>query len=281
MQYYICDFKNKEINILDEVEYSFIEQCNNTIQKLNYYSFIKGLHEIWIENTTDFFKDYSNTMKFFKEKLPYIDTNTIKKETLKCNKLLFNYLASFRTFVDKIQKTSEHMILGKEYVRDIMNKFYDENPEYAFVYKLRNFAIHYSMVFNSISVDLNKIEIKCTKSHLMAYNDWNEKNKKFILNFSENVPIYECIQQVSPIIEAIYLGFIKYFCEDVQVIDKELCKLFEKYKVENPRFIQCEDITKIKDGTGFTMLGFSYETYIEFLKDAKEIPGIEITRGKK
>ena len=34
MQYYICDFKNKEINILDEVEYSLKYFQNLSTEKL-------------------------------------------------------------------------------------------------------------------------------------------------------------------------------------------------------------------------------------------------------
>lgn len=281
MKYYICDFKNGTVEILEEVEYAFIEQCNNTIKKLNYYTFVKGLHEIWMENTMDFFRGYSNTMKFFKENIPNVTTIMMKKETLKCNKLLFNFLTSFRTLVDKLQETSKNMILSTEYEKNIINKFYDENLEYAFIYKLRNFAVHYGMVFNNISADLNNVKIECTKAYLMSYPKWNEKNKEFLSKFSDTVPIYECVKQVSPIIEAMYMGFIQYFCKDFEVIDKELTKLFEKYNVENPRFIVCEDISQSKLENGCTMLGFSYEQYIEFVKEAQKVPGVTFVQGKR
>lgn len=278
MKYFICEFKDGTLEILEEVEYKFIEQCNGAISKLNYYSFIKSLHQIWINNTTSFLKGYKSILKKLDNLKPNLKTPVLKKATLDCNTLVYNYLASFRTMVDKIQETAQHMILGKDFVKNILNKFYDENPEYAFIYKLRNYAVHYNIIFNAITVDANHIEVKCTKDHLMKYDDWNKVTKEFILNFSDTIPIYDCIDEVSVIIEAIYQGFIQYFCEDVNIIDKNLAKLIGKYKLKNPRFVQCENIEDLKHGC--TILGFSVEQLMEFVNDAKDLPGITFVQGK-
>lgn len=257
----------KEISLL---EYNKWKKCT---EKLQYYKLAKNYRDIAITNGLElvnylkYIKGISNPNEIRKINATSIGVNA--------NRLMLNYLVSFRTFVDNLQSYSHHIIKGKEFENNILNRIYDNEEIYAFFSKLRNFATHFSMVFDSITIESEKINLECSKEHLLEYDSWKPKNISFINSCPEDyLPILDYVQHNNVLIMSIYLGFLNCFGEDIQDMHNQAMELMTKYQILNPFFIECENQN---DFVGADMFGIGLEVLKEATDEFAQLPNVNIS----
>lgn len=259
MKYYLCKDDNGTLVILKEISREEYLTWKKSVEQLKYYTLANHFRDIAIKNGLEIEKYLKSIIKITDiEEIRKANTSAMGTES---NRLMLNYLVSFRTYVDNLQAYSKHIKRGDDFTKNILNHIYDTEPIYSFLYKLRNFATHYSMVFNSISSEYGKLSLQCSKEHLLEYPKWNEKNKTFIDSYEDFLPILDFIEHNNVLIMSIYLGFLNYFADDIQEMHNKLMILMKEYQVINPLFVECESIDKL---SGANISGLA----LSVLKDA-------------
>ncbi len=273
MKYYICKNENKTIVVLKEIT---IDEYNNWIkctEQLKYYNLAKTFRDIAIRNGLEI-------VKYLKNIKNNLDPHMLKRTTaaeigIESNRLMLNYLVSFRTFVDNLEAYSKHIKKGNEFKTNILSSIYDNEPIYPFLYKLRNFATHFSMVFDSININEETIDLQCSKEHLLEYSEWNTKSKSFIKSCSkDNLPILEHIEHNNVLIMSIYLGFLLYFADDIQDMHNQVTNLIKTYQVLNPLFLSCESTNCLSQSNLF---GIGLEILKEATDEISHLPNVNIS----
>ena len=272
MKYYICKNNNGTIVVLNEITMDEYNRWMKCTEQLKYYSLAKHFRDIAINNGLELVK--------YLKRISRANPLTIKQATattigIESNRLILNYLVSFRTFVDNLESYSKHIKKGTEFKTDILNSIYDNEPTYSFLYKLRNFATHYSMVFNSITINEQVIDLQCSKEHLLEYSGWNEKTKSFIESCpKDNLPILEYIEHNNVLIMSIYLGFLRYFADDTQDMHNQAISLMRYYQILNPLVLSCESIDDLSRANIF---GIGLEILKELTDEISLLPNMNIT----
>lgn len=131
------------------------------------------------------------------------------------------------------------------------------------------------MVFDSISINEQGVDLQCSKEHLLECPEWNKKTKLFIESFpEENLPILEYVEQNNVLIMSIYLGFMLYFVDDIQDMHNQVTTLMKHYQVLNPLFLSCESDN---DFTNANLFGIGLETLKEATDEISKLPNMNIT----
>ena len=250
-------------------EYAQWRKCT---EQLKYYSMAKYFRDIAIQNGLEIerlLKDISQTNN--PASIQMANATAVAK---KANRLMLNYLVSFRTYVDNLQAYSKHIKNGKLFRERILNWIYDNESIYAFCYHLRNFATHFSLIFDKASIELGRFELKCSKEHLLEYKEWKAPDLKYINSCEgDSIPLLECIEHLNVLLMSIYLGFIQYFAEDIQDMHNQVMPLMHEYQIINPLFIECEDVT---DLAGAHLLGLGLNILKEVTDELAQLPNVNI-----
>lgn len=110
----------------------------------------------------------------------------------KCRGVLFEY----KTFLDHTEK-----LLKKEFKKDSdavatfkqgTHDAYDKNPEYAFVYQLRNSMQHFDNIVHSFEAPVVKPYLQpCSNPQILLQDScWKEQERKYILSANGNIDLY-------------------------------------------------------------------------------------------
>lgn len=271
MWYYLGENKNGTFVILEEITKEEFKTWKKSVEQLKYYTLANHFRDMAIKNGLEierYLKSIASISNI--ESIRNANTSEIGTES---NRLMLNYLVSFRTFVDNLQMYSKYINNGDDFRKNILNHIYDTEPIYPFLYKLRNFATHYSMVFDSISTEYNKLNLQCSKEHLLEYNGWNEKSRDFINSCNEFLPIVEYVEHNNVLIMSIYLGFLNYFSADIQEMHNKLMMLMKKYQVINPLFFECESANKLE---GANVSGIALSVLKDATSELSLMPNINI-----
>ncbi len=273
MKYYICKNDNGTIVILKEITLVEYDAWKNCTSNLKYYSLANNFRDIAIRNGLELIR----YLKTLNQNLP---TDDIKKfDTtsvgIESNRLMLNYLVSFRTYVDNLQSYSHHMQNGKKFEKNILNWMYDNESAYAFFSKLRNFATHFGMVFDKITLGTNSLTLECSKEHLLDYNSWKPKDIQFINSCKDDsLPILEYVEHNNVLIMSAYIGFLDYFAADLQTMHNKAMLLMKQYQILNPLFIECESE---QDLVGSNMFGIGLEILKKATDELATLPNVKIT----
>ena len=273
MKYLMCKNDKVKIVIIKEISLTEYNKWKKCTEKLQYYKLAKNYRDIAINNGLELVKYLKNIKGISNpEEIRKINTSSIGVDA---NRLMLNYLVSFRSFVDNLQSYSHHIIKGKEFEKEILNWMYDNEDVYAFLSKLRNFATHFSMVFTSIILTETDIKLGCSKKHLLEYDSWKPKNIDFIKSCSEDyLPILDYIEHNNVLIMSIYLGFLNYFGDDIQDMHNQAMELMTEYQTLNPFFIECENENNL---VGAHMFGIGLEMLREATDDFAQLPNVNIS----
>ncbi|MDO6600253.1 hypothetical protein [Tenacibaculum sp. 1_MG-2023] len=168
----------KSIGIVDEVHNSmdlFLILQNN-------YNEIANFQETHIEK---FIKNINEPLNIHKD-----DYTRLKIEI---NRVLQNYLSSVRMFVDHCDANLNRRF-GKESAeylnfKQTLSKFYDNNFEYRFIYKLRNFCQHCGLPVSDFSIDNYQdfitLELNFNSEYLLSeYDSWKADLKKDLIKIN-------------------------------------------------------------------------------------------------
>lgn len=273
MKYYICAKQENNLEIKDELTIQQYTEYKGYIKNLKYYSLSKHFKDICIKNGIE-----------FEQFLTKIKNESIKSQKegvdigIEGNRLALNYLVSFRTFVDNVEAYSKKIINGQNFKTNVLSKIYDSENLYAFFYKLRNFLAHTGILFDSIEVILGKVELQCSKEHLLEYKEWKAENKIFLNSCPEYLPIQEYVNKMNVLVMSVYLGFIQYFAQELQEMHNNMINLMKKYKIINPIFIECEDIRNLENANIF---GLGLSILKEATEELAQLPNVKINYIKE
>ncbi len=200
--------KVKELSIEEFNELNDIETNYNKFRylkwkmqevELNYDSLFEGInkYEIKSQNSTP-------------------NLNDIENYSIDLNRLLTNFISSFKFFADFLK--SESLKSKKEIVDgNVISKYYDDYLSYRFFYNLRNYSQHYTFPIGYVYIQTNlntfsrKLEIGFTKSKLFQDRAFRDKLKESLLKYNETFPLRPLLFDIlTPLKYLKYYGFLLY-----------------------------------------------------------------------
>lgn len=247
-KYFISEFKDGTITVKEQITKDEVERLTTITVNLKYFSMSKNYMEIAIENGLELNKYYNRISKL--NTINEINREKSNNIGTTINRLLLNYLVSFRLFVDNLQRRyAPNVFNGSKFIKEVLNRIYDTEPEYAFLYQLRNYVTHVSIAFDGITFSENKINLICHKEHLLTtYNEWKKENKKYLASLPDNIDIMKMVEKNNVLIMSIYLSFIGYIAPEIQEVHNNVINVIKKYKIMNPLIYVCEDERNLTNG---------------------------------
>lgn len=272
MKYYICTKNGSAINIFKEISSEEYHKWRKCTEQLKYYSMAKHFRDMAIDNGLEaehYLKGLQNIVDH--TAIRKIDATAIAK---KANRLMLNFMVSSRTYVDNLAAYSKHIKNGEQFRTQILSVIYNKELVYAFFYHCRNFAAHFSLVFDKMTIQEDKIELECSKEHLLEYEKWKPIDIEYINSCpGDSLPIVECVEHMNVLLMSIYLGFMQCFIADIQDMHNQIMPLMKQYQILNPIFIESESAT---DFSGANILGLGLDVLKEATDELALLPNINI-----
>ena len=272
MKYYICTKSGFNVHIINEISYEEYIKWRKCTEQLKYYRLAKHFSDIALENGMEI-EQYLKSIHRISDPaiIRNLDTTAISKQA---NRLMLNYLVSFKTFVDNLEAYSKHIKGGSEFKSKVLSMIYEKEPVYAFFYHFRNFVAHLGVVFDKVSIEPTAVSLECSKEHLAEYSRWKDVDTKFIESTSgDYLPIVPYIEQLNVLIASIYIGFIRCFGAELQDMHNQAIALMHNHQIINPVFIESESGT---DFTGASVLGFGLEVLKEATDELAQLTDAQI-----
>jgi len=236
----ITQTKNGYSTQLDKI--ITIEEFENffkAIDELHNYENLKRLYEIVILNNNELILFIeSEKESLFEDSLSLVgDKEKYYKHHLNLNRIMLNYLASFRMLVDHIEtiikrkfgKKSQQAKLFKQ----LTNKIFDKYFAYRFFYKLRNYSQHCGIPIDDFEISATalgsdkfkpeyKIEFS-SKELLSNYKEWGA-----ILNndlkSKDKFSLFPLLEQMKNALDELWKSMISIFenkiLESIDYIEK-------------------------------------------------------------
>lgn len=272
-KYFISEHKQNTIKVKQQISKKEVDELTKLTSNLKYFTMAKNYRNIAIENGLELY-NFLNKIKNIN------DTNEINriKTTnilVKVNRLLLNYLVSFRIFVDNLQnRYAPKITKGEDFIKNTLNKIYDTEPIYAFLYQLRNYVIHINIAVNKIKYKENRIDLICDKTHLLnTYSEWKSNNLSFLNTLPEDIDIMPMIENNNILIISIYLSFIGHLGKEIQDVHDNVIKVVKKYKIINPIIYVCKDETTLKDGH---VIDLGLDVLSDAIRELSHVPNVKI-----
>jgi hypothetical protein len=222
---------------------NFDELFGNEKLMLDFLS-ISNLYQICRINSNELLKSITD----FETKL--IDKNLLimadDVEKLNTNRLLLNYLFSFRTYIDHLE-TFVKRTYGKnsdqtKEFKAITNKLYFENFAYKFFYNLRNYAQHCGLpidifeIQSSISNDKYSVKIIIgfnVENLITKFDDWREPLKTQMKEY-ETLDLINNTNDFAKLIQEIDTWAYNLLSTPIQLV-KEKVKTLSDGKYQNTK----------------------------------------------
>lgn len=193
------------------------------------------------------------------------------------NRLVFNFCASMRTFVD-YATTAVQRKDKKEDFKRIINQVYDESLEYRFFNKLRNYTVHFSFPFDRIeTVAPDSVKVMCTKEHLLKFDGWGTKVKNDLESMPEKIDVRQYVEPLLVRLESIYLMMYYYYAQDYCTASTTFTKFQKKYHLKEPTTMCIEGGVNGKK----TICPLPLTAIAEGIEELKRNPYINLVRPDK
>lgn len=238
-------FKSPEFNAIRDFSESEFLKYSDYIVKLVLLKNDENLFKIVELNYKDFKSRIENITKRLAQGNLYIEEQEYLH--LEVNRLILNFLSSVRTYLDHTEtrfkreygaNSEEFMLFKSETI-----KAYDENFEYRFLYKLRNFSQHCGLPAGSLKTSSfieNGIEKHVLKLSLLRDD--------LLKNFDWGNPITKELTNQEELFDLLYLIDTKYILlEKINNITKDLS--YKHYTEEGFALLKLLEEIKNKDGT--------------------------------
>ncbi len=236
-KYYIASKTDREIILKQEIprqEYKILIKGSSILEP---FLMAKCHYDIVMSN----YKELQEYQKFTKHDAAIgkiKSRNDADKYLFNTNRLLFNYLASFRTFVDNLQHMYAPKIQnGKTFEKETITKIYEKKIIYAFFYKLRNYAVHFGIVADHMSIKINDINFYCSRKSLLRFKGWKPETRKFIESLPDLIDIEPFIKQHSKYIKNIFSSFITAMLPEFSEILNLRKIIKERYDTSDPIYL--------------------------------------------
>jgi len=193
------------------------------------------------------------------------------------NQLVFNYAASIKSFIDITEATlkesrSEDQL---ELYRSYQTSFYDNQVEYRFWMRLRNFIIHrgfpYTRVHDSAKAG---VQVLCEKSHLLTFSGWNTV-KPDLLQMDRYVDMHDMVKSMNTCIQALRLAFIGLYANDILNAISGYGAFCRKHGIKEPMFTEVDSIQSFSpEKAAFTPIPL--DELRQAFEDIRRVPFVEI-----
>lgn len=171
MKYVLATFSTNSLNEIRQISEDELTKYKINKDKISEFSKNQELFEIVKLNHQDY-QTTSTTYFNTYQKNSYMDWSLADGIKTDINRLIINFLSSFRTFLDHFDRT-----LSKQYgnnsqiyllFKQMLSYYYDNCFAYRFLYHLRNYTQHCGMPIHSItfSSELDK-ENNSKTNHVM------------------------------------------------------------------------------------------------------------------
>lgn len=209
----------KEINDEDFLMY---ENCNQIIDETQHLMDLFLVHKLNYQELIDFqtqeikeiLSDTKHFMNIGNEKYTFLK--------IEINRLLINYLGSYKMFIEHCEKKINNQFGAKsQEFRDfklMTNKAYDNLFSYRFIYELRNFCQHCGIAVTDMEFsNQNKwieVNFQFEKNYLLKeYKKWKQKVKSDLENMEDKF-------NINPIINTNFQA-IENFSKQIHLLYKE------------------------------------------------------------
>gem|GEM_PF-1832323 len=193
-----------------------MHNLRDAVSKLGDFMNCCNLYEICEKNLQSIFS-YHDALSITYEKTNRSKTNEfIELSIQEMNRLLLNYLSSFRTFLNHLNtRYSRLERQGNSYLKDfkkITSVCYDTSFYYRFFYKLRNYVQHCGLPISYMNVSekahkgsvIVHISIGFNRDSLLDSFDWKSV-KDDLLKQPEHLELLPCFQEFTHEVQNINL----------------------------------------------------------------------------
>ena len=187
-QLYVAELSDNGIEVLHEVSQEELDGLKASYPNFEAFHRMTELKDVVIENGIDF-KEWMQKDNIEKCYFDHIATEKIVQTS---NKLAFNFGASIGTFLYTEEKLLKKYKPGMEIkLEKLESSFYDDNVEYRFWVRFRNYVVHYALPYTGLEADeANGIQVVCKRQHLLEFEKWNQvRNDIESMDENVNLPI--------------------------------------------------------------------------------------------
>jgi hypothetical protein len=243
-QLYVAELNDNGIEVLHEVSQEELDELKTSYPNFKAFHRMTELKDIVVENGMDF-KEWMQKDNIEKCYFNHIPTEKLVQTS---NKLAFNFGASVGTFLYTEEKLLKKYKPGMEIeLEKLERSFYDDNIEYRFWVRFRNYVVHYALPYTGLEADgANGIQIVCKKKHLLEFEQWNQVRND-IENMDENVNLPIMVEKMNVLIDALYIHFYTYFAEEIGSATIKFGEFCKKHGTQTPVIVKAEDLWK-KEG---------------------------------
>lgn len=179
---------------LDSKEYEKIIEAYYILKRFvsiyHYYRMVE-------ENREELYKTIKKAKA--KEEITFSKYMSYEKTTIyNINRLTINFVGILYSYINNIEYMIKHEIgeNSKHYekMKEIINRYFEYNFEYRFIYKLRNYCIHHDLPINCINYTVGtKIkDFEINSDILMKHPDeWKHLETDFMKR--KNISIYDVV----------------------------------------------------------------------------------------
>lgn len=269
-QLYVAELSDNGIEVLHEVSQEELDELETSYPNFKAFHRMTELKDIVIENGMDF-KEWMQKDNIEKCYFNHISTEKLVQTS---NKLAFNFGTSIGTFLDIESNLLKKYRPGTEIkLKTLESSFYNDNVEYRFWIRFRNYVVHYGFPYTGLEADeANGIQIVCKRDHLLEFEKWNQV-KNDIKKMDENVNLSAMVEKMNVLVYALYMNFYTYFAEEIGNATIKFGEFCKKHGTQNPVIVKAEDLRKMK---GICVLPLPKKELFQALKMLKENPNVKV-----
>ena len=253
------------------------EEIDEIIEKLDITRINKNIYNIYImilENAKDFIMSIKISQ----------DVNYIASKKINCddilmrvNKAIFNYCSSFGMYIDVIEKNLSK--ISKDKVKSFQTKckeLYDNQLEYRFFAKLRNYIVHYDMPFDSHEINFENSRVICHKQHLLKFKGW--KTVKYdIEKMDDEIDIVGMLKEMNKNLAIILLEFQALISDNIVNAYETVVKFMKKYNLTNEFSVIRDYSTEKKSrDENLTITCINLRELLQLMEELKHNPLVKI-----
>lgn len=269
-QLYVAELSDNGIEVLHEVSQEELDELKTSYPNFKAFHRMTELKDIVVENGMDF-KEWMQKDNIKKCYFNHISTEKLVQIS---NKRAFNYGTSIGTFLDTEKKLLEKYKSGAENeLKRLEESFYDNNIEYRFWVRFRNYVVHYALPYTGLEADgANGIQIVCKKNHLLEFKKWNQVRND-IEKMDENVNLPIMVEKMNVLIYALYIHFYTYFAEEIGNATIKFGEFCKKHGTQTPVIVKAEDLRKKE---GICVQPLPRKELVQALEILKANPNIKV-----
>lgn len=233
----------QEIQVLEDISQQVIDSLFKSIKPGTNYRHVRNLYDIVVSNGNDliiFLERLSRPGIEYKKK---VSSSTL----IEANKKVANYCSSLSMFIEQTKKTLPKTEMRKSFHFECQ-EMYDNNFEYRFFVKLRNYIMHYSLPFNVRTEDESGQYVWMSKQDLLQFNKWGIPLKYDLKKLDEKIDILSWITPMNQNVEFLFWQFIYIYRNEIVRACESASHFIKKYQFRGTpavvRFRSRDDLYK-------------------------------------